>query len=182
MARRNDERRKEAVRAYPETLSPEMERDLTFDVNDVVLVGGKSEHLLLQTNFSQSPSSFPNTNTNIHTPYLSPQCPYNNQQNTLTPTKDAHTRRQRFIAKIQRILTDEWPDKEIKVHSFGSTVNGLLSRTSDVDLCLTTPWEDRERGVANMHVLAGCLRRYGMTKIYTVTKAKVPICKFYDPE
>jgi DNA polymerase sigma len=61
-------------------------------------------------------------------------------------------------------------------------VNGLSSSHSDVDLCLTTPWDDPINGVSNMLILAECLRRHGMTEIYTVTKAKVPICKFWDPE
>ncbi|KAI9338951.1 hypothetical protein DFJ73DRAFT_603047, partial [Zopfochytrium polystomum] len=91
-------------------------------------------------------------------------------------------RRRKFIAKIKYILSKEWPDKGIRVHPFGSTVNGLGTSRSDVDLCLTTPWEDPVNSICNMHVLASCLRANGMTKICTVTKAKVPICKFFDPE
>ncbi|KAJ3132379.1 hypothetical protein HK100_005362 [Physocladia obscura] len=100
----------------------------------------------------------------------------------LLPTEYDITRRQEFVQKIQNLVDQEWPDKEIKVHAFGSTVNGLGSLTSDVDLCLTTPWKDPQRGISNMFNLATFFRKHGMTKIYTVSKAKVPICKFYDPE
>ncbi|KAI9324902.1 hypothetical protein DFJ73DRAFT_597024, partial [Zopfochytrium polystomum] len=100
----------------------------------------------------------------------------------LTPSQESMARRKKFIAKILYILTKQWPDKGIEVHPFGSTLNGLGTATSDVDICVTTPWDDPVNGVANMHVLASCLRSHGMTRIYTVTKAKVPICKFYDPE
>ncbi|KAI9336477.1 hypothetical protein DFJ73DRAFT_629159, partial [Zopfochytrium polystomum] len=103
-------------------------------------------------------------------------------QSSLTPSQEALARRRKFIAKINYILSKQWPDKDIKVHPFGSTVNGLGTSSSDVDLCLTTTWDDPVNGISNMHVVAACLRSHGMTKISTVTKAKVPICKFFDPE
>ncbi|KAI8824346.1 uncharacterized protein EV422DRAFT_565042 [Fimicolochytrium jonesii] len=101
---------------------------------------------------------------------------------SLTPSQESYQLRSLFIEKLQRILDLEWPGKEIKAHVFGSTVNGLGTRTSDVDVCLTTPWDDRINGISNMHILATGLRKHGMVSIYTVAAAKVPICKFYDPE
>ncbi|KAJ3296677.1 hypothetical protein HK104_001356 [Borealophlyctis nickersoniae] len=100
----------------------------------------------------------------------------------LQPSPDSYEIRHQFLAKIQRILDLEWPGKEIRAYLFGSTVNGLGTSGSDVDICLKTPWDDRVAGVSNMHVLAKGLGKHGMQKIYTVAKAKVPICKFYDPE
>ncbi|KAJ3030140.1 hypothetical protein HDV00_009094 [Rhizophlyctis rosea] len=106
----------------------------------------------------------------------------NDLYQNLQPSSDSSDIRSHFLAKIQRILDTEWPGKRIVAHLFGSSVNGLGTIQSDVDICLTTPWDDRVQGVANMHVLASALRKHGMQKIYTVAKAKVPICKFYDPD
>ncbi|KAI8811539.1 hypothetical protein BJ742DRAFT_659811, partial [Cladochytrium replicatum] len=100
----------------------------------------------------------------------------------LLPTTETFDLRMNFLNKIQAIVDSEWPDRDIKAHLFGSSVNGLGSESSDVDIVLMTTWDDREHGVANMHVLAELLKRNGMKQIYTVTKAKVPICKFFDPE
>ena len=84
-------------------------------------------------------------------------------------------------------MDTEFPGKEIKAHLFGyesmievysfsnrtvdldlktipstfhfrSTVNGLGSPQSDVDVCLTTPWVDTESGVSNMFVTAKILK------------------------
>ncbi|KAJ3230827.1 hypothetical protein HDU78_008089 [Chytriomyces hyalinus] len=101
---------------------------------------------------------------------------------TLIPSEVDVRKREEFIAKIQHLVNLEWPDKDIQVHPFGSTVNGLGSQSSDVDLCLTTPWKDHKRGISNMFVLANFFKKHGMVKVFTVSKAKVPICKFYDPE
>ncbi|KNC97761.1 uncharacterized protein SPPG_06761 [Spizellomyces punctatus DAOM BR117] len=100
----------------------------------------------------------------------------------LLPSPESEQLRARFVAKLQSILDIEWPDKNITVHLFGSSTNGLGTLSSDVDICLTTPWDDRINGVANMHVLAAALQKHGMEGVNTVAKAKVPICKFYDPE
>ncbi|KAJ3183926.1 hypothetical protein HDU87_006044 [Geranomyces variabilis] len=106
----------------------------------------------------------------------------NTLSNSLALSKDSYKLRMQFVDKVQGILDIEWPGKGIKAHVFGSTVNGLGTQTSDVDLCLLTSWTDSLRSVSNVHVLATGLKRHGMTEIYTVAAAKVPICKFYDPE
>ncbi|KAJ3160835.1 hypothetical protein HDU86_008195 [Geranomyces michiganensis] len=106
----------------------------------------------------------------------------NTLSNSLALSKDSYKLRMQFVDKVQRILDIEWPGRGIKAHVFGSTVNGLGTQTSDVDLCLLTSWTDSLRSVSNVHVLATGLKRHGMTEIYTVAAAKVPICKFYDPE
>ncbi|KAL1924362.1 uncharacterized protein VTP21DRAFT_7397 [Calcarisporiella thermophila] len=97
---------------------------------------------------------------------------------TLLPTAESHARRHKFVSKIDRILNTEWPGKDIKVHMFGSSVNNLGTSTSDVDICVTTPWD----GLNNVHTLAKVLRKHGMKHIYCVTNAKVPIVKLWDPE
>ncbi|KAJ3047747.1 hypothetical protein HK097_011248, partial [Rhizophlyctis rosea] len=106
----------------------------------------------------------------------------NDKFQQLQPAPDTAQLRARFCAKIQRILDEAWPGKEIEAHLFGSSINGLGTISSDVDICLTTPWQDKGQGVSNMNILGMVLRKHGMTKVYTVGKAKVPICKFFDPE
>ncbi len=49
----------------------------------------------------------------------------------LLPTKESEERRTRFINKLEKILNDQWPGNNIKVHVFGSSGNML--RTSDSD-------------------------------------------------
>lgn len=68
------------------------------------------------------------------------------------------------------------------MHLFGSSVSGLAALYSDVDVCLETPWEDRLNGVSNMFVLAGTLRKHGMSIGHIVNSAKVPVCRFFDSE
>ncbi|KAF9421057.1 hypothetical protein BGZ94_008943 [Podila epigama] len=97
---------------------------------------------------------------------------------SLLPTEESHNRRTRLIKKIEDILHQEWPDQDIKAQPFGSTVNGLGTSTSDVDLCITTTWP----GLNNVQMLANAFRKHGMEKVFCVPNAKVPIVKLWDPE
>ncbi|CAG8473301.1 10350_t:CDS:10 [Cetraspora pellucida] len=95
----------------------------------------------------------------------------------LLPTNESLERRKQFVDKIERILNEEWPDHEIKVNLFGSSVNSLGTSTSDVDICVTTPWN----GLKNINILAKGMKKHGMQGIYCVPKAKVPIVRLWDP-
>ncbi|CAG8692181.1 20765_t:CDS:10, partial [Dentiscutata erythropus] len=95
----------------------------------------------------------------------------------LLPSEESHERRKRFVDKIERILNEEWPDHEIKVNLFGSSMNLLGTSTSDVDICVTTPWN----GLKNITILAKGMKKHGMQGIYCVPKAKVPIVRLWDP-
>ncbi|RKP01657.1 hypothetical protein CXG81DRAFT_11709, partial [Caulochytrium protostelioides] len=64
----------------------------------------------------------------------------------------------------------------VKIHLYGSSTNGLSSRGSDVDLCLET-----NCGHVTVHTVAHILRTAQFTDVFTIAKAKVPICKFFDP-
>ncbi|KAF9212151.1 hypothetical protein BGZ59_007167 [Podila verticillata] len=97
---------------------------------------------------------------------------------SLLPTEESHKRRTRLIKKIEDILHIEWPGQDIKAEPFGSTVNGLGTSTSDVDLCITTTWP----GLKNVQMLATAFRKHGMQKVFCVAGAKVPIVKLWDPE
>ncbi|KAI9319841.1 hypothetical protein BX666DRAFT_1335410 [Dichotomocladium elegans] len=96
----------------------------------------------------------------------------------LLPTQESYDRRRQFVRKIETLLKSEWPGHDIRVHVFGSMENGLGTRTSDVDICLTTAWPHLEY----LPILASALKRHGMHRVYMVPHAKVPIVKMWDPQ
>ncbi|CAG8504088.1 15753_t:CDS:2 [Acaulospora morrowiae] len=96
----------------------------------------------------------------------------------LLPTKESFEKRKQFVDKIERILNEEWPGHDIKVHLFGSSVNLLGTSNSDVDICVTTPWS----GLRNVVILGKGMKKHGMQRIYCVPKAKVPIVRLWDPD
>ncbi|KPM36338.1 hypothetical protein AK830_g10237 [Neonectria ditissima] len=96
----------------------------------------------------------------------------------LLPTDAVEANRKKLVLKLERILNDEWPGHDIKVHLFGSSGNLLCSDDSDVDICITTPWHELE-GVC---MIADLLARRGMEKVVCISAAKVPIVKIWDPE
>jgi DNA polymerase sigma len=49
----------------------------------------------------------------------------------LLPTPESETRRTRFVAKLEKLLNDEWPGHDIQVHMFGSSGNLLCTDESD---------------------------------------------------
>ncbi|ORY04989.1 Nucleotidyltransferase [Basidiobolus meristosporus CBS 931.73] len=97
---------------------------------------------------------------------------------SLLPTPEDSQRRDALIEKLQNILTQEWPEKYIKVHMFGSSVNNLFTPTSDVDICIVTDSEE----LRNVYTLASCMRKNGMQRVYCIAGAKVPIVRMWDPE
>jgi hypothetical protein len=72
----------------------------------------------------------------------------------LKPSIESEDRRRKFLDKLSRILNEEWPGHDTKVHAFGSTENHLCMNDSDgikflaslfslyslfvVDVCITT--------------------------------------------
>jgi len=49
----------------------------------------------------------------------------------LLPSEESECRRIKLVTKLEKILTDEWPHDDIKVHVFGSSGNLLSSDDSD---------------------------------------------------
>ncbi|KAI8069100.1 uncharacterized protein B0P05DRAFT_551557, partial [Gilbertella persicaria] len=96
----------------------------------------------------------------------------------LLPSKESHDRRIKFVKLMEKILNSEWPEHDIKANVFGSSVNDLGTSSSDVDLCITTPWS----GLRNVRILAKLFRKCGMQHIVCVPRAKVPIVRLFDPE
>ncbi|KAJ2363516.1 hypothetical protein IW150_006717, partial [Coemansia sp. RSA 2607] len=95
----------------------------------------------------------------------------------LFPSAESIEVKRAFIEKFATILMLEFPDWEIEIHVFGSSVNGLGTSRSDVDICLTTEHKELE----NVFVLNKVLRKYDM-RTYCVPHARVPIVKSWDPE
>lgn len=52
----------------------------------------------------------------------------------ILPTRESDERRARFVRKLERILNQQWPDNDIKVHVFGSSGNMLCTNDSDGEL------------------------------------------------
>jgi DNA polymerase sigma len=58
----------------------------------------------------------------------------------LKPDSGSNERRRRFLVKLERLLNDEWPGHDIKVHAFGSTENHLCMSDSDGTEHIYTPY------------------------------------------
>ncbi|EGX91006.1 PAP/25A-associated [Cordyceps militaris CM01] len=102
----------------------------------------------------------------------------NEMYDKLLPTDKVEGNRKRLVQRLEKIFNDEWPGHDIKVHLFGSSGNLLCSDSSDVDICITTPWHEME-GVC---MIADLLARRGMEKVVCISAAKVPIVKIWDPK
>ncbi|KAG8422156.1 hypothetical protein J3459_010644 [Metarhizium acridum] len=98
--------------------------------------------------------------------------------NHLLPTEEVEEKRKKLVQKLEKIFNDEWPGHDIRVNLFGSSGNLLCSDDSDVDICITTSWQELE-GVC---MIADLLARRGMEKVVCISAAKVPIVKIWDPE
>lgn len=71
----------------------------------------------------------------------------------LLPSQESEERRTMLVKKLEKILNEEWPGNDIRVHVFGSSGNDLSSSDSDVDICITTPLKKLE----SMHAIATLL-------------------------
>ncbi|KAF3940540.1 hypothetical protein ABW19_dt0207809 [Dactylella cylindrospora] len=96
----------------------------------------------------------------------------------LLPSDESNEKRRKFLAKLEKLLNDEWPGHDIKVRPFGSTENRLCSTDSDVDVCIVTTCKEIE----NVCLLAKALGKHRMERIVCVQNAKVPIVRIWDPE
>ena len=71
----------------------------------------------------------------------------------LLPSQESEERRTLLVKKLEKILNEEWPGNDIRVHVFGSSGNDLSSSDSDVDICITTTLKKLE----SMHSIATLL-------------------------
>ena len=49
----------------------------------------------------------------------------------ILPSKESDENRAKFVQKLEKILNEQWPGNEIKVHVFGSSGNMLCTSDSD---------------------------------------------------
>ncbi|KAJ9195934.1 zinc finger protein [Paecilomyces variotii] len=96
----------------------------------------------------------------------------------LLPSAESDDRRRQLVRKLEKLLNNQWPGSNIKVHVFGSSGNKLCSSESDVDICITTTYKELE----HVCLIAEVLAKHGMERVVCVSHAKVPIVKIWDPE
>ncbi|ETS61218.1 proteophosphoglycan 5 [Moesziomyces aphidis] len=87
------------------------------------------------------------------------------------PPAAAHLRRDEVVADVQRAIDRKWPGQNLKVAAFGSSVTGLLTASSDLDLVLLDP--TRPYGVGTPPDLCGSPKGFvrhsaGMPDWYSV--------------
>lgn len=75
----------------------------------------------------------------------------------LLPPTDEHDRRKQVVKKLQMMLSEEWPEKNIHVSKFGSSGNLLYTSKSDGVLQLFL------RRATSANFLSGRLRDYDWT-------------------
>ena len=73
----------------------------------------------------------------------------------LLPSQESEERRTQLVTKLEKMLNEEWPGNDIRVHVFGSSGNDLSSSDSDVDICITTTLKKLE----SMHSIATLLNK-----------------------
>ncbi|ORX63216.1 hypothetical protein DM01DRAFT_1379727 [Hesseltinella vesiculosa] len=97
-----------------------------------------------------------------------------------------------LISKLNSILSIAFPGQHYRVEPFGSSLNGLLLKGSDIDLTIVLPNDqkcmDKYLGMVtkngtifDVHHLTRMLTEVGMTDVNPIP-AVVPICKFLEPK
>ncbi|OMJ22307.1 Poly(A) RNA polymerase cid11 [Smittium culicis] len=148
----------------------------------------KKKYSPLQLNISSSANFEPATNIS---PVLSLTSPFNvdskflnnlsseisDLNKALQPTDKSNQVKMKFLSKLSYILKNEFPDSDVEICVFGSSVNGLGTFSSDVDICLIT----KDHSLENILLLNKALRKYSI-KTFCIPRARVPIVKLFDPE
>ncbi|KAI9357373.1 hypothetical protein DFJ73DRAFT_821595 [Zopfochytrium polystomum] len=98
-------------------------------------------------------------------------------------TEEQSERRDMLRLKVQRLLQAAFRDPEIRVQLQGSAVNGLGTKTSDVDMILDIPPTSNvpTHVARNVYLLCLHLKNGGMTNVTPIPSAKIPLCRFKDP-
>ncbi|KAL1916239.1 uncharacterized protein VTP21DRAFT_5856 [Calcarisporiella thermophila] len=113
---------------------------------------------------------------------------------------EEHPRRHELWDKLDDAFEKRWPGAGLTVLMYGSALNGLVLDGSDTDFVVMVPQDERydKRGrlyptdddqfsysggsYYKMKVIASLLRSMGMQNVIPIGRARVPVCKFYDPE
>ncbi|KAJ3016302.1 hypothetical protein HKX48_004116 [Thoreauomyces humboldtii] len=105
----------------------------------------------------------------------------------LVPAPDNDAKLENFRTRFQTMIDSEYRKPAVHVKFFGSAVNRLGFKSSDIDVILEiegarylTPKVMGQ--TKSVWRLAAMLRRNGMQNVVAIPSARVPICKFEDPE
>ncbi|KAI1303387.1 hypothetical protein EDD11_005415 [Mortierella claussenii] len=99
----------------------------------------------------------------------------------LLPPDELVEKHKQLKTFLQTTIANAFPEEDLKVEPYGSFVSGLLMASSDADFCIMGARVHDNQQLNNMHHLANLLRKNGMTKVYAIPDAMVPIVKFTDP-
>lgn len=83
-----------------------------------------------------------------------------------------------LLARLRAVLKRAKSD--VRVEFFGSTVNNLGLNSADADLTIVDEGQTPS-ALQNMYKLGEILRKAGYREIVVIARARVPICKFIDP-
>ncbi|KAG0069009.1 hypothetical protein BGZ89_003708 [Linnemannia elongata] len=106
-----------------------------------------------------------------------------NKYKKLVPPPDLMERHAQLTSTLTKIISDAFPDEDLKVEPFGSFVSGLLLENSDADFCITgAKVHDHDHLLNDMNHIGHILKTRGqMQQVHCIPDALVPIVKFYDP-
>lgn len=98
----------------------------------------------------------------------------------ISPSKEEIKARNRIIEKLRKAVTELWPDAELSV--FGSYATDLYLPGSDIDCVVNSKRGDKEYR-QYLYQLSRFLKQKKLaTQVEVVSKARVPIVKFVEPE
>ncbi|KAJ3023004.1 hypothetical protein HKX48_004627 [Thoreauomyces humboldtii] len=105
----------------------------------------------------------------------------------LVPPPENEAKLEALRLRFQAMIDREYRNPSITVKFFGSAINRLGFKSSDVDIILEIANSKHmsPKAIAqtkSVWRLASMLRRYGMHNVLAIAGARVPICKFEDPE
>ncbi|KAF9127386.1 hypothetical protein BGW39_005923 [Mortierella sp. 14UC] len=106
-----------------------------------------------------------------------------NKYKKLVPPPDLMERHAQLTSTLTKLITEAFPEEDLKVEPFGSFVSGLLLENSDADFCITgAKVHDHDHLLNDMNHIGAILKTKGqMEQVHCIPDALVPIVKFYDP-
>lgn len=98
----------------------------------------------------------------------------------ISPSREEIEARNQTISKIRNAVKRLWPDADL--HVFGSFATDLYLPGSDIDCVINSGAGDKENR-NSLYSLASFLKRQKLaTQVEVISKARVPIIKFVEPE
>ncbi|SCU91074.1 LAMI_0E04632g1_1 [Lachancea mirantina] len=98
----------------------------------------------------------------------------------ISPSREEIELRNATISKIRQAVKALWPDADL--HAFGSFATDLYLPGSDIDCVINSAAGDKENRNC-LYSLASFLKRRNLaTQVEVISKARVPIIKFVEPD